>query len=280
MANTTLSAEKVKFIDELVQLYIDNLGSYRRFLKGLHGQISDVVDPENGHPLAKLVHSVKFRLKTPKGFRDKLIRKWEKCEKEQKVFPYTKENLFEKVGDLAGYRILHLHTRQFGEINTHLIPLLQEAHRITEGPVAKTWDDETKAYYRALRVEIEDNERMYSSVHYLVQPNASKALTMEIQVRTLADEIWGEIDHKINYPYPHETVACREQIRALARVTSSCSRLVDSIMTSHDDWESKQTPDEMPAGPSDGSVEPIVSNDPASGTATVGVAAKADPKTD
>jgi putative GTP pyrophosphokinase len=79
---------------------------------------------------------------------------------------------------------------------------------------------------------------MYSSVHYVAQPNTRPPLvTIEIQVRTLADEIWGEIDHKLNYPHPHKSVACREQIRALARVTSSCSRLVDAIVTSDEDWE-------------------------------------------
>ncbi|MGH9905928.1 MAG: hypothetical protein ACRD8U_10160 [Pyrinomonadaceae bacterium] len=65
-------------------------------------------------------------------------------------------------------------------------------------------------------------------------------VTYEIQVRTLADEIWGEIDHKINYPYPHDSLSCREQIKALARVASSCSRLVDSIVASHQDWEDEQ----------------------------------------
>lgn len=237
MANPSLPPEVETLIDDLVAHYVTHLGQYRRFLKALHQQISDAVDSENGHPLSKLVHSVKFRLKDQKGFKRKLIRKWEKFQKKGESFPYTKENLFQRIGDLAGYRILHLHTRQFAEINSHLVPLLEEAHKISEGPIAKTWDDETKRYYKSLGVEIEDNERMYSSVHYLVQPNSALTLTIEIQVRTLADEIWGEIDHKINYPEPHETVACREQILALARLTSSCSRLVDAVMTTHDDWE-------------------------------------------
>jgi putative GTP pyrophosphokinase len=43
------------------------------------------------------------------------------------------------------------------------------------------------------------------------------------------EEVWGEVDHKLNYPHPTESVACREQIRALARSTSSATRLVDSI---------------------------------------------------
>lgn len=224
-------------IDALVDFYIANQGLYRRFLSALNGQIGDAVDPENHHELASLVHSVKYRLKSPSHLRDKLIRKHHECEAENRAFPYAASNLFSEVGDLAGYRILHLHTRQFEQLNLHLIPILEESHKIVEGPIAKVWDQETKEYFESIGVETEDNKRMYSSVHYLLQPNSKTTLTIELQVRTLADEIWGEIDHKINYPHPHELLACREQIRALARLTSSCSRLVDSVMATHADWE-------------------------------------------
>ncbi len=224
-------------IDELVGFYVANQGPYRRFVSALNGQVSDALNPENQHELANLVHSVKYRLKSASHLRDKLIRKHYQCEKEQRAFPYTLSNLFSEVGDLAGYRILHLHTRQFDRLNYCLLPILEESHKILEGPIAKVWDHETKEYFESIGVKTEDNERMYSSVHYLVQPNSKTTLTIELQVRTLADEIWGEIDHKINYPKPHDLLACREQIRALARLTSSCSRLVDSVMATHADWE-------------------------------------------
>jgi ppGpp synthetase/RelA/SpoT-type nucleotidyltranferase len=181
---------------------------------------------------------VKYRLKDPSHLKDKLIRELDKSQRRGVAFPYTVDNLFTQLNDLAGYRILHLHTRQMGEIDARLRVLLEVAHKITEGPIAKTWDDETRTYYESVGIETENNPRMYSSVHYVVQPNSrAPYVTIEIQVRTLADEIWGEIDHKINYPYEHQSVGCREQIRALARVTSSCSRLVDAIMATHDDWQ-------------------------------------------
>ena len=51
----------------------------------------------------------------------------------------------------------------------------------------------------------------------------------ESQVRTLMEEVGGEVDHTMNYPNPVESLACREQLKLLARVTSSAGRLVDSI---------------------------------------------------
>jgi len=77
---------------------------------------------------------------------------------------------------------------------------------------------------------------MYTSVHYVVEANTKTRYTCEIQVRTLMEELWGEVDHTINYPHKTPSIACSEQIRALARLTSGCSRLVDSIFRSHEEY--------------------------------------------
>lgn len=54
-------------------------------------------------------------------------------------------------------------------------------------------------------------------------------LSCEIQIRTLFEEIWGEIDHELNYPNPTESSVCREQLRVLAKVVGAGSRLVSAI---------------------------------------------------
>jgi hypothetical protein len=46
-----------------------------------------------------------------------------------------------------------------------------------------------------------------------------------------------EVDHTINYPHKSESIPCREQIRALARQTSSATRLVDAIFATVADIE-------------------------------------------
>lgn len=38
------------------------------------------------------------------------------------------------------------------------------------------------------------------SVHYLIRDKES-GLCIEVQVRTLFEEAWSEIDHKLRYPY-------------------------------------------------------------------------------
>ncbi len=145
-----------------------------------------------------------------------------------------RKNLFGKINDLAGLRLLHLHTRQFANINQCLTRIFGEQHyRIVEQPTARAWDDESRDYFKSIGIKCVKSDSMYTSVHYVIAPN--RQYTCEIQVRTLAEELWGEVDHSMNYPKKTESLACREQIKVLARVTSSCSRLVDSIFRSHED---------------------------------------------
>ena len=144
------------------------------------------------------------------------------------------ENLFEKVNDLAGLRLIHLHTEQFPAIGAAIAAVLDECqYNILEGPTAKVWDEDYEKYFAGLRIATEKNDRMYTSVHYVVQPNRKTRYTAEIQVRTLAEELWGEVDHAINYPHTSPDQGCRDQIKILARITLGCTRLVDSIFATH-----------------------------------------------
>ena len=84
---------------------------------------------------------MKYRAKDPEHLRDKLQRKMHKTLEPGQQFDITPDNLFEKVTDLAGVRLLHLYTAQFSDINRILLELLsQEGYNILEGPTARTWD--------------------------------------------------------------------------------------------------------------------------------------------
>ena len=75
-----------------------------------------------------------------------------------------------------------------------------------------------------------------------MRPNNAKSdVTCEIQVRTLFEEIWGEIDYTINYPHATNSIACKEQIRVLAKLVSAGTRLADSIFRTYDEYKSNNT---------------------------------------
>jgi putative GTP pyrophosphokinase len=242
MADFHPTAEQERVIEELLDYYEANQGPIKRFLESLHVHVS-----ESG-ALAGLTHSVKRRMKSRKSLRDKLIRKLQKDVKAGVEFHINKGNLFTEITDLGGYRILHLHTRQMDDINKALVQVLEEAQcTVIEGPKANVWDKETETYFQGIGISTDFNPRLYSSVHYIVSPHKSKAnVRVEIQIRSLSEEIWGEVDHKFNYPYEIKSVACGEQIKVLARVASSCTRLVDSIFASVADFTSMQPGHESP----------------------------------
>lgn len=229
------TSEQLKLVDELVEHYEANRRFVQAFVAALHSQIISTL----GGPFGELVHSVKWRLKDPTHLRDKLLRKMERAFKDPKEPPFAidKSNLLTAINDLGGYRVLHLHTRQMERIDRHLRAVFEEIRaELYEQPFANIWDSESADYFEKIGIKTEVNARLYCSVHYVIRSASKTEVTCEVQVRTLADEIWGEIDHKINYPEPSESLACREQIKVLARVASSCSRLVDSIMATHTEW--------------------------------------------
>jgi ppGpp synthetase/RelA/SpoT-type nucleotidyltranferase len=191
--------------------------------------------------LSKLAHSVKYRIKDPEHLRDKLYRKCVKARKNREAFDITRDNLYREINDLIGLRILHLYTGEIVGIDAALQSCLsKENYLLLEGPLAKTWDDESRRFYDSVGIETEESETQYTSVHYVFDAQNDSQATFEIQVRTLAEELWGEVDHRINYPDRHPSLACTEQISVLARVTSSCTRLVDAIFRTHDDFHSQE----------------------------------------
>lgn len=170
-----------------------------------------------------LVHSVKSRLKDATHLEDKVRRKW----KQRKIGP---SNLFRAVNDLAGVRVLHLYTEQFADIHRAIQNHIDGGFWIAaEPPIAYSWDPETTRYFQSLGLKAATRESYYTSVHYVVKPHAKTDITCEIQVRTLFEEVWGEIDHALNYPVETSVMACKEQLRVLAKLASTGTRLADSI---------------------------------------------------
>jgi len=224
------TARERQLIRDLVEHYESNSDILRTFLGSLRGQVND------SKALKNHIHSLKWRMKDPGHLKDKLERKLRESKAKSQAFNINANNLFIKINDLAGLRILHLHTEQAADIDRGLRDLFEEeSYNLIEGPTARTWDDESRAYFRSVNIKTVTSPSLYTSVHYVIKPNRKTRYTCEIQVRTLMEEVWGEVDHAINYPRKSRVLSCREQIKALARATSACSRLVDSIFRTHAD---------------------------------------------
>ena len=182
----------------------------------------------------QIVHSVRSRLKDLQHLREKIQRK------SSTEDPITPENIFDRITDIAGVRVLHLFQTQFTQIHRAINQKLKSQDwTLYEEPKAYTWDPESRGFFENRGLNVEVKESLYTSVHYVIKPRTDSPVSCEIQVRTLLEEVWGEIDHLVNYPEPTDNVVRREQIGVLARLVGAGSRLADSICRGYADEESE-----------------------------------------
>ena len=215
--------------DEIVKLYEQEHYRFELFMNGVYDYFR--LAPALREEPLPLVHSLKSRLKDPSHLREKLQRK------DSSKNPITTENVFERITDLAGIRVLHLYQQQFTGIHAAIQRKILDGDWVLfEPPCAYTWDPESENFYSSLGINSKIKDSYYTSEHYLIMPKENSPIKCEIQVRTLYEEIWGEIDHYINYPYPTDSIACKEQLRVLSKLSVTGKRLADSILNSHHEY--------------------------------------------
>lgn len=231
MTDPALNQATLNQIDKAVAAYAEKRTEYVDLARRVVDHLI------TNHDFREIIHSAKYREKEPESLHDKLNRKAREAAAESKPFSVKAANVFTEVDDLAGVRVLHLHSRQIVDIHSRLIDILDTYdYSVVGNPEAFSWDIETRELFEELGFDVRPRPSPYTSVHYVIEPHYARA-RCEIQVRTLAEELWGEVSHALDYPHATKSEACSEQILALARFTSGCSRLVDSIFVSHREYE-------------------------------------------
>lgn len=206
---------------ELGVIYDQNIHAFTLFMDRLKGLFS--ITPS----IKDQIHSIKFRLKEKQHYIEKVRRK----EATGQIF--TPETVLLEITDYAGIRLLHLYSHQFDSIHSFIMDQIQENELVLhEPPKTYTWDPEYKIHFEKLGLQTEIKESYYTSIHYVVKPKINTFISCEIQVRNLFEEIWGEIEHTINYPIKSGSAICTEQLKVLARLASTGTKLVDSIYLS------------------------------------------------
>jgi ppGpp synthetase/RelA/SpoT-type nucleotidyltranferase len=117
------------------------------------------------------------------------------------------KNYKEQITDLIGIRILHLFKDDWKEIHK----FITENFPLHENPICyvrsgdilqkdqKKIEEEYRNDFDGL--EIKNHPEGYRSIHYVVSfTHTKKTYFIEIQVRTIFEEGWSEIDHIFRYP--------------------------------------------------------------------------------
>lgn len=144
------------------------------------------------------VHSVRWRIKDTEHLLEKIVRK--RAAKENKYLEVDRNNYYTIVTDLIGIRALHLFKDDCFDIHQSLTadwtPL--------ENPVAyiRNGDPEQLTNkYREHDLEVKIHPAGYRSVHYVFSSQPlNRRVIAEVQIRTIFEEGWSEIDHTIRYP--------------------------------------------------------------------------------
>lgn len=218
---------RTKEQDKIIAEFKKNIEAFEIFQKNIRNFFES-------RALSRYVHSVRHRIKDI----DHLIEKIERKNRQDKELPIeqqkgliTAENLFSRITDIAGIRVLHLHSSQLEHIHNALMEKVDdEEFFLVEDPIAYTWNIDSTEIFSNLGITRKVKDSYYTSVHYVLRPNSKSPARCEVQVRTLLEETWGEIDHTMNYPKPTDDIYCREQLRILAKLIGAGSHLADSIM--------------------------------------------------
>lgn len=168
----------------------------------------------------KLFHSIRCRRKDPDHLIEKIIRKSGK-EYSHKYQGINVSNYREIVRDLIGVRILVFSKEDWEGVFDKLVSIFpQDAAsdmRMAEEPVAYTRYGDRDIFKG--KIHKEHSNKGYRSQHYVVW---FKSCYCEIQVRTLTEEVYGEFDHIVKYPY-------RDDNKFLLRYTRTLSQLLGSV---------------------------------------------------
>ncbi len=219
--------------EEIVDVYDENHKRYENFKNALTSLINILLDSENIIP-----HTVSARVKD----RDSLLKKIDKKDKYSTI---------DEITDVIGVRII---THYSDEVDAVAALLKKEFNVDEENSIDKR--------------ELLDPDRFgYLSLHYVAELSKERIklleykqfdkLKFEIQVRSILQHTWAEIEHDIGYKSKSEVPKeVRRQFSRLAGLLEIADSEFVNIRNSLDDYE-KYVGDTILTSPEDINIDAI-----------------------
>lgn len=222
--------------EELCDIYDDFLTNkqekYENILKlFLNTYLNDITKEENDDKVK--IHSIRSRVKNPEHLLAKIVRK--KQEKHKKYKNLDKYNYEKFITDLIGIRCLVLFKDDWQSFHYYILSKFENNVEYYVKDSILDFDDDENHFYIAEKpkVHIRNGDardiydevlppdsildgKVYRSVHYIIK---YKGIYLEIQVRTLFEEGWGEVDHAVVYPYYQNDKILKEYTELLNRLS-------------------------------------------------------------
>jgi len=179
------------------------------------------------------VHSVKSRVKDAERLLLKVIRKTaDRKARYGEDFRFSLSNYMEEVTDLIGVRAIHIFKEDWEEIHS----FITNTWRVVEITANVREGDDTQRF-EELDIQIQSRKSGYRSVHYLIEffPTSQKVIA-EIQVRTIFEEGYGEIDHQLRYSHDQIPEVLALNLLLLNRIVGSSDEMASFINLLNRSW--------------------------------------------
>lgn len=208
--------------DNLIEIYKD----YEKYELELN-QVAEFIF--NNLRNFEKVHSVKYRVKDKEHLIAKIIRKgiYDKPD-----LDFGVDNYKEKITDLIGLRILHLYKNDWTSIHQSIT----NTWELNEDVKIKHRENDNTSMYTEIdpSVKLEEHPAGYRSAHYLIKTSPTKNhYIAEIQVRTIFEEAWSEIDHDIRYPNHLNNDLLNQYLLIFNRLSGSADEMGSYINVLH-----------------------------------------------
>lgn len=167
------------------------------------------------------VHTVRWRVKDTGHLIKKIIRK--RSENQPKYQDISPCNYHAKITDLIGLRALHLYKDDCFAIDRSIRDCW-EFHEPEAVAYIRKGDDHE--WLKDAGFEVKLHKDGYRSIHYTVQSQPTRdVMIAEIQVRTIFEEGWSEIDHDIRYPDFTDNLLVLQFLQIFNRLAGSADEM-------------------------------------------------------
>lgn len=177
------------------------------------------------------VHSVRYRLKNVEHLIEKIIRK--SVEYEDLNMVYNIDTYLVEITDIIGIRALYVFKSDYLALHNDIIKRYKK--NFCEKPQVKLRNGDDKKIYAGLKNVEFQVDSMYRSIHYTIRAMKDEIIVpIEIQTRSIFEEGWSEINHKLLYKNNmlsiEEEMLLKQASSILSSLAGDCDTLAE-LMT-------------------------------------------------
>lgn len=181
------------------------------------------------------VHSVRWRVKDPAHLMEKIVRK--RKDQAPKYADISAGNYSDIVTDLIGVRALHLFKQDCFPIHQSILNIWDPI----EKPIAYVREGdgvEIEERFAEHGMKVIKHSDGYRSIHYVIMTMPiQRRMHVELQVRTLFEEGWSEIDHKVKYPNFSNDKLVEQFLHLFNRLAGSADEMGSYVQMLNEEME-------------------------------------------